>query len=303
MGRWLRRVGAMRVTLVLTAVAIVGVAGALWYWRGFPPIDAMALSALIVTPLSALMLATIIANRIADWITWRFAKIGGRGRRAIPKGLMRNVDRRFHALLKRKAGYLARERRIMRSRGVSATKWRAFQDEFIAERVFSHLRESTAQFLARREKLMSVWRGDIDAACDAIDGERAGRRFIPGMDGAEYEMFCVERLERHGWTASRASYSADQGLDVTARKGDVTLAIQCKRYAHSVGNAAVQQIVAAKALVGDDVEAAVISNARYTKAAIELAAANGVYLLHHEQIPHLDAIVARGGPEIERAAA
>ena len=73
-------------------------------------------------------------------------------------------------------------------------------------------------------------------------------------------------------TAASNDYGADIiGIDNRGRKW----VIQCKRYSGSVGNSAVQEVVAAKAHYNAE-KAAVMTNSRLTMNARKLAADNGV---------------------------
>ena len=118
--------------------------------------------------------------------------------------------------------------------------------------------------------------------------ERAATRgriaaFDPGMDPGDYEKHCALLLRKAGWAAQVTEPGADQGTDVIARRGKRSMVLQCKLYGRPVGNSAVQQIAAARAHHRADL-AAVVSNADFTLRARQLAATNGVYLLHHEQL-------------------
>jgi HJR/Mrr/RecB family endonuclease len=76
-------------------------------------------------------------------------------------------------------------------------------------------------------------------------------------------------------------------VDVVAEKGGRRIVIQCKLYSQPVGNSAVQEVAAARAHERADY-AAVVSNNTYTPAAKQLAASNGVLLLHHSDLQALD---------------
>ncbi|MFE1600071.1 restriction endonuclease [Methylobacterium sp. ID0610] len=105
-------------------------------------------------------------------------------------------------------------------------------------------------------------------------------------DGIAYERFCAALLERAGWDARPTRASGDQGADVIAEQDGVRLVVQCKRYAKPVGNAAVQEVVAARSYWNAD-WAAVVSNAGFTPAARKLAGATDVLLLHHDELATL----------------
>ena len=122
--------------------------------------------------------------------------------------------------------------------------------------------------------------------CRARGRLRAGEafsRFDPRMDPTDYERHCAVLLRKAGWDAEVTVATGDQGTDVLARRGRRSLVLQCKLYSKPVGNSAVQQIAAARAHHRADF-AAVVSNADFTRRARELAATNGVYLLHHDEL-------------------
>ena len=98
-----------------------------------------------------------------------------------------------------------------------------------------------------------------------------------------FERHCAGILARQGWRANLPARSTDQGVDVLARKGRVSVVIQCKLYSRPIGNAAVQEVIAGQAFMGATY-AAVVSNQAYTRAARELAARTRVLLLSAEDL-------------------
>ncbi|WP_420596071.1 restriction endonuclease [Deinococcus sp.] len=82
-----------------------------------------------------------------------------------------------------------------------------------------------------------------------------------------------------GWKAYATQGGGDQGADViaTSPKGTV-LAVQVKHYRSNVGNKAVQEIVASKAIYRALEAAVFTSGPGYTASARELAKANAVRL-------------------------
>ena len=72
-----------------------------------------------------------------------------------------------------------------------------------------------------------------------------------------------------------------------ARKKQKKAVFQCKLYSSPVGNKAVQEALAGKAFESCDL-AFVVSNADYTRAAIELASTTGVHLIHYSELSALD---------------
>lgn len=89
----------------------------------------------------------------------------------------------------------------------------------------------------------------------------------------------------HGWKAEATRASGDQGADVSAisPKGR-RAAVQVKHYKNPVGNKAVQEIVAAKALYKAEDAIVVTSGRGFTAAARELAKANNVALWTLEEL-------------------
>jgi len=115
---------------------------------------------------------------------------------------------------------------------------------------------------------------------------------VQAMSGIEFEAFSMKRLHDAGWEVTSTKASGDQGVDILARKKGLSIAIQCKRAARPVGNAAVQEALAGSKHFRTQ-HAAVISNSAYTNAAQELAYSTNVLLLHYSEITKLDAILAR----------
>lgn len=105
----------------------------------------------------------------------------------------------------------------------------------------------------------------------------------------EFERHCADALAARGWSVTLGRGSADQGVDVFARKGARSVVLQCKLYARPVGNKAVQEALAGRGYAGAD-GAAVVSNAPYTQAAHALAARVGVLLLHTADLAHADTL-------------
>lgn len=134
----------------------------------------------------------------------------------------------------------------------------------------------------------------IDRAVDAENRRNpAYAAFSDDFSPAEFEAFCAHRLIGVGWNARVTRQSRDQGVDVIAEKDGMRLAIQCKLYRGSIGNKAVQEIVAARAHEGAD-RGIAVSNSRYTAAAHQLARTNAVLVLHYRDLDEIDAVLRRG---------
>ncbi len=98
-----------------------------------------------------------------------------------------------------------------------------------------------------------------------------------------FEHYCADILSANGWKARVTQASGDQGIDIIAQYANINVAFQCKKYSSAIGNQAVQQIIAGKQYIRADI-AAVVSNAKYTHSAKQLASSTGVYLLHYSEL-------------------
>lgn len=91
------------------------------------------------------------------------------------------------------------------------------------------------------------------------------------MEGHEFEYFCAQLLESHGFAEVEVTRgSGDYGIDVLAEKDGVTYAIQCKRYSAPVGVKAVQEAYAGRDYY-DRMVGAVMTNQYFTAPAVEAA--------------------------------
>jgi HJR/Mrr/RecB family endonuclease len=132
----------------------------------------------------------------------------------------------------------------------------------------------------------------VKVIADRVAAGAAKTPAVPTLEGvktgADFELFCAEELRRAGWETKLTRLTGDQGADSVAEKRGVSIVLQCKYYnSRSVGNKAVQEVVAARAHEHAD-QAAVVSNSAYTDAAEQLARTNSVLLLHHAQLARLD---------------
>jgi len=106
------------------------------------------------------------------------------------------------------------------------------------------------------------------------------------VDGHLFENWAAAALSGFGWDAQVTAASGDQGIDVIATRQGRKLGLQCKLYSSPIGNKAIQEAHAGKAFYGAE-RVGVLSNAPFTSSARDLAAATGVLLLSHHDIPEL----------------
>ena len=103
------------------------------------------------------------------------------------------------------------------------------------------------------------------------------------MTGIEFENFLCDLFQKMGYHTISTKASGDQGIDVIAEKDSVKIGIQAKCYTGTVGNSAIQEAVAGKTYYSCD-KVMVITNSRFTKAAIDLAKVNNVILWDRDML-------------------
>jgi len=108
-----------------------------------------------------------------------------------------------------------------------------------------------------------------------------------GMSPYQFEEACAAELRARGWAARATKKSGDQGVDVIAERNGIKVVLQCKLYNGSVGNAAVQEIIAGCAFEKAH-HAAVVTTGQYTASARQLAERCGVKLLTPSSLSLLD---------------
>ena len=129
---------------------------------------------------------------------------------------------------------------------------------------------------AKRQNDMLNYEKKLLSTCDSNDSIITIDD-IDLMSGDEFEEFVAELFRKIGYVSNITKHSGDQGVDVIIEKNGVKIGIQAKCYAGSVGNSAIQEVVAGKSYYGLN-KAIVITNSFFTKQAIELADSNNVIL-------------------------
>jgi hypothetical protein len=101
----------------------------------------------------------------------------------------------------------------------------------------------------------------------------------PVRTGEDYELFVAGYLRRQGFRkVEHTGRTGDLGVDLVAKKGFRTYAVQCKYYSHPVDGSAIQQVVAGMACYGCNA-GLVVTNNDLTPGAWTLAEQNGVEVL------------------------
>jgi len=103
------------------------------------------------------------------------------------------------------------------------------------------------------------------------------------MSGFDFEDFLGKMFSILGYNVIPTKKTGDQGADLFVQKFDKKIVIQAKNYFGTVGNAAVQQVLAAKNFYDCD-EGMVITNSYFTPSAKELAKSTNIKLVDRDQL-------------------
>lgn len=112
-----------------------------------------------------------------------------------------------------------------------------------------------------------------------------------GPVGTQFELEMRGILERAGFDVQHTGASGDQGADLIARKDGLSYVLQCKNYSSPAGNAAVQQVLSAKAFYHGDYGIVCAPNG-FTKSAKTLASSVGILLVPPTLLHDLDKLRA-----------
>lgn len=121
---------------------------------------------------------------------------------------------------------------------------------------------------------------------------------VRALSGVAFERHVAELYEKLGYRTRITRGGGDQGADVVAENSTERLAIQCKQWAETVGNDAVQEAIAGKAFYGCD-RAVVVCTSAFTSAARELAERAKVALIDGDNYTRLMAQVRPRTPNTE----
>lgn len=107
------------------------------------------------------------------------------------------------------------------------------------------------------------------------------------MEGHDFEYYCADLLRYNGYDDVEVTKgSGDFGVDILAKKGEVTYAFQCKCYDKPIGVKAVQEIYAGKDFY-DRMIGVVMTNQYYTQPAEELASKLKIILWDRDRLKTL----------------
>ena len=125
---------------------------------------------------------------------------------------------------------------------------------------------------------------------DLLEGDFTGyepedvMEAVDCMDGYQFEAFSALLLCRCGFDQAEITKgSGDQGVDILARKEDITYAFQCKNVTSKLGNTPIQEVTAGRAFYRCHI-GIVLTNSFFTEGAEELAGANLVLLWDRDRL-------------------
>ena len=102
---------------------------------------------------------------------------------------------------------------------------------------------------------------------------------IDQLSGFEFELLIQKLLIKSGYHSVKITQaSGDYGIDLLAKKNQVSYGFQCKRYQKNIGVSAIQQAYGGISYYHLD-RAIVITNSYFTEAAYQLAAVNDILLI------------------------
>jgi len=110
-----------------------------------------------------------------------------------------------------------------------------------------------------------------------VDDAQISIEVIDLMSGEEFEKYLAQMFSERGYSVYTTQKSNDQGVDLILIKNDTKIGVQAKRSSSTIGNSAIQEIVAGikyyNCIIG-----MVVTNSYFTKSAVKLAEKNGVSL-------------------------
>ena len=110
---------------------------------------------------------------------------------------------------------------------------------------------------------------------------------VDEMEGHDFEYYCADLLSAYGFQDVEVTRgSGDFGVDILAKKEDITYAFQCKCYDKPIGVKAVQEVYAGKDYY-DRMIGVVITNQYFTEPAIKLASKLNVILWDRDNLNDL----------------
>jgi len=174
--------------------------------------------------------------------------------------------------------------------------WAREKATFIDSRIAPRLRDAGYGNLL--PALLPTIDTEIERRANAlVDPSRseaaAGTGYLNGADHeaidpelSDYATRCASALQSAGWTTDPSPAAYSKAVDIFAERDGRKLLLQCKGGGAPVGVEAVQQVYTLKDRRHVDI-AAIVTHAPFTRAAQQMASANGVHALHDEDLMRL----------------
>ncbi|OGT04010.1 MAG: restriction endonuclease [Gallionellales bacterium RBG_16_57_15] len=131
--------------------------------------------------------------------------------------------------------------------------------------------------LSKKQREQNAWQQQFGAAKAAE---------LDQLSGVEFEGFLAGLFRAQGYSAEHTPTTGDYGADLILSKDGQRIAVQAKRYAGSVGVAAVQEALSGQAYYQCHA-AWVITTGTFTINALELAEKSGVKMIGRSDIGNL----------------
>lgn len=109
---------------------------------------------------------------------------------------------------------------------------------------------------------------------------------LDSITGYEFEYFLRDLFQKMGYEVKNTTLSNDQGADLIVNKLGDKISVQAKRYSGSVGNKAIQEVVASIKHYKAD-RGVVVTTNYFTQQAINLAKSNNIELINREGLKDL----------------
>jgi len=117
--------------------------------------------------------------------------------------------------------------------------------------------------------------------------KKISKKDIEEMSGIDFEKFIGNCFEKKGYNVKVTKATGDQGADLILEdERGILTAVQVKKYSGSVGNKAVQEVVASMKFYDCD-KAMIVTTETFTKSAFQLASKNGVQLIDKKGLDDL----------------
>jgi restriction endonuclease Mrr len=143
------------------------------------------------------------------------------------------------------------------------------------------------------DRLREYLREEFEQHHDATKASASVSGDHSAMSGPEFEAYLARLLEAHGAVKVRGTpATGDQGADLLLEFKGRQIVLQAKRYSGAVGNKAVQETASAVAYYGAH-EGWVVTNARFTKSARQLAQRTRVRLIDGIALADLESTLRR----------